>query len=108
MMKRRQLLLLFIAVGLPPLVGLWIYWVMTPRPGLTFDHFGRCYRGMTVDEVESVLGPGEKRYRAEGLSGEVWHVEVGDLRIGFENGRAVNGDWRVGDFYYHLSTSCPG
>jgi hypothetical protein len=59
MLKRRKLLLSIVAVVAVPLVGLGIYWAMQPkaRAEVSLDNFRQLSAGMTLEQVEEVLGP---------------------------------------------------
>lgn len=53
-MIRRRLLLF--AVVLASLIGVGIYLLLPPKPGVTLENFRRLHVGMTRSEVESILG----------------------------------------------------
>jgi hypothetical protein len=50
------LLLSIVAAVLVPLVGLGIYWLIPPTPGVTLENFRRLRKGMTLDQAQAVLG----------------------------------------------------
>jgi hypothetical protein len=63
-MRRRRLLLVAGALALLGLAGLATFlWLTTPPPGVSRDNFYRLRKGMTLQEVEAILGePGVEEH----------------------------------------------
>jgi hypothetical protein len=93
MTKKR--LLLIAAVLLTIIVTLFVPALLPPSPGVTLTKFNRIERGMTVAEVEEIVGrKGEvvRAFRA-GLRLR-WHEEAEETQLG---DATLNGDWAVDD-----------
>ena len=96
-MTRRRLLILS-ALLLLPLVGFGIYFLTPPKPGVTRENFRRLHKGMTQEEVESILG-GKGRidglmirpYLGErGTHVEDWRNQI-YISITFDGSEAIGG-----------------
>jgi hypothetical protein len=66
-MRRRRLLLVGLGAVVLPACGLFV-WVMSPTPGVSRENFLRIRKGMTLSEVEAILGEPGKRAGYRGLS----------------------------------------
>lgn len=80
-MTRRRLLLFAAAACLLLAAPFVVRWATTPEPGVTRRNFGRLHAGMTMDEIEAVLGraadqtemePTFTRYTWDSDEGRVW------------------------------------
>jgi len=72
-MFRRRLLLLTALLFLP-LIGIGVYVLIPPKPGVTLENFRRLYRGMTPEKVEAILGPATRSYHCS-HGEECFHVD---------------------------------
>jgi hypothetical protein len=73
-MTRRKWLI-FPILAIVVLAGVSIYWLIPPRPGVTRANFHRLHKGMTLAQVEAILG---STGRKDGFAIEFW-PEVGDI-----------------------------
>ena len=97
-MRRR---FIWLAVVLLPLVT-WVAFCCCFCPTGTWFEITCCFgvrTGMTLEEVEGILGPGEPRawppwnrngYSVQGEVFYVWEEEAGDFWIGMRDGRVVD------------------
>jgi hypothetical protein len=91
MTRKRLLLGAFVAVGAGAL-GLRIVVVLTrPRPGVTQENYGRITYGMTLAEVQGLLGGEGQEVESMGytLIG-TWRGDDGlTVRVTFQGGRVI-------------------
>src|SRR5438067_993746 len=95
-MTRRHLLLFSLLAGLLALgVDVWLLW---PRSAVTRENFAKLRVGMTLAEVEEVLGEAAQCTNDSGMDwsgpitnpervGMVWRNEGFAVRVEFEAGR---------------------
>src|ERR1700722_13886413 len=103
MLKRR--LLTVSALLVLPLIGVGVYLLIPPNPGVTLENFRRLHEGMSREEVESILGSkgtlkgidaSVATYSWNGIGGSAWI----DVRL------SANSDsWEVTDIGIFLSAT---
>jgi hypothetical protein len=60
-MTRRRLLLVVLPATLLFGVGVWLLWLRHGEPGITTENAYRVQKGMTLIEVEAILGGPERK-----------------------------------------------
>ena len=71
-MPRRRLLLIVAAVCLLLAVPFVVRWAMTPVPGVTNENFKRLHTGMTLEEMEAILGERAELQHVAGMPVHTW------------------------------------
>ena len=98
MTKKRLLLIAFLP--LIAVVVLGVLSILPPRPGVTKANFDRIEKGMTLGEVELIIGQrGLLAYRWDGIvSGGHWEAEDGSsTAIMFVDGCVDDKRWLDSD-----------
>jgi len=99
-MSRRRLIILSIGAIAVVSIGLGILAVLPPQPGVTKANFDRIEKGMTLADVEAILGSESMSHFDHGESGplisrEIWHgVDRSSTRITFDDGIVCEKQWR--------------
>jgi hypothetical protein len=76
--KTRRSILLAAAASLlvaSPIAAVW--WALTPEPGVTLENFRRLHDGMTLEEIETIMGKPSDRCEIP-MNGSSTHIWVGD------------------------------
>jgi hypothetical protein len=82
-MTRRRLLTLS-ALLLVSLIGIGVYWAMQPKPGVTLENFRQLNRGMSEEQVETILGSkGVFEAEVAGASLKSWRGPQGQVVLAF-------------------------
>ena len=97
-MRRRRLLF---GVGALALLGVGfalLTWLSTPTPGVTWENFRHLRRGMSVGDVEAVLGEPNQAFKtaSNGTRRDWWDEWDQDIKIHlYFNARSrQTGEWR--------------
>jgi len=94
-MRRKQLLLWsFIAVGAVALGLLTLVVLISPRPGVTRENYRHITYGMTLAEVQELLGSeGEEVDPMGNTFVRTWHGDGLTVYVSFQDGRVTQRAW---------------
>ena len=96
----RRVYLLGVGIALVALALAFTDWALSLRPGVTEANAKRIRAGMTLEQVESILGsrPNERidRWRGGPPEACAWYGAGGVIIVDFrKNGRVRRGDWNA-------------
>jgi hypothetical protein len=75
-MRRRRLLLGLTGVALLVVAGFGVLiWLTSPTPGVTLDNFRRLREGMSIRDVEALLGKPDRVFEGAARTHRVWRGE---------------------------------
>jgi hypothetical protein len=95
-MRKKRLLLVgsFVAVGAVALGWLTVVVLTCPRPGVTAENYGRITYGMTLGEVQGLLGgEGEDVEPMGNTFDRTWRGDGLTVSVSFQGGRVSQRAW---------------
>jgi hypothetical protein len=97
-MRRRKLLLGVGALAFLGMAGfVLLIWLTTPTPGVTWENYRRLRRGMSIGDVQALLGEPNQTFRLAGSAAtrkdwwDEWDTDV-EIHLYFNADRLVNGE----------------